>query len=83
MLAEAQEQNSGHNVMASCKAVAFAYQVSRLAAWLAPETEVLGGGLAAMVTINPDSGHVNATQGYTNAVCIEMLVKPSPMTACT
>ena len=35
-----------------------------------------------MVTINPDSGHLNATQGqYTNAVCMEMLVTPSPRIA--
>jgi len=71
-------QNSGHTVMASCSI----HLPRGLAAWLAPEVEVLGRGLAAMVTINPDSGHLNATQGqYTNAVCIEMLVKPSPMTA--
>ncbi len=48
-----------------------------LAAWLAPKIEVLGRGLAAMVTINPDSAQLNAAQGqYTNAVCMEMLMKP-------
>ena len=69
MLAEAQEQNGGHNVMASGSI----HLPRGLAAWLAPEVEVLGGGLAALVTINPDGGHMNATQGqYTNAVCMEM-----------
>lgn len=77
---EAQEQNSGHNVMASCKAVAFTYQgASSLACTCSRST----GRRASSY------GHNQSRQWslecyarpYTNAVCTEMLVKPSPRIA--